>query len=131
MKICIALALLLFIPDTMAATPGYKLNIQLRTGQLRFAPKMLVRAGQSSSIATKNKSGEYHLDVIAQDSAEPHFIQMKFVISKIENGTKKIIAQPEIVAQENKLAKIEIGNIENTAQTLALAVTARKVTLKK
>lgn len=116
-----------------AAKDGYELKVDLSiNGKLVSSPMIRTVAGEKASITQKTDTEETFIDVVATEGQGEikgnKAILMKFIVGTIENGERKILAQPQIMTTENNKAEISIGHDEEKDH-LNLSVIAERKSL--
>jgi hypothetical protein len=115
-----AAILFLIANASFASVQKYDLNMELSLdGKKVMAPKMIVLDCKSASISEQKKGDGSFLDVIATENTGKGIL-MKFKVGRLENGMRRVLGEPSIIALDGQPAKIEMSNV-------SLFVTAKKL----
>lgn len=116
-----------------ASKDAYELKVDLSIdGKLVSSPKIVTAVGETASIIQKGENSETFLEVVATEGEGAikgrKAILMKFVIGRIENGVRKILSTPQIVAAESSKAEMSIGHT-GEKDNITVAVVAERTSL--
>jgi type II secretory pathway component HofQ len=131
-KILAGIIVLAFSNSLLAASNGYELAMHLELdGKSVSSPTMIVRAGETASISQNDGNGEIFIEVVASEGSvqSRKVILMAFVVGNVDSeGKRKVLGAPQILAQENKPAKISVEGTSGQP-SLDLEVTATRRSL--
>jgi len=121
----------LFAGTAAFASNGYDLKMELSmNGKKVSSPRLIVVEGAKGSVTQDDGNGKTFIEVVATEGEFQHHkgILMNLVVGTIaKDGTKTILAKPQILAKENEPAQITVG--EKDKETLSLSVLASRKTL--
>lgn len=126
------ITLLLTSSTSFAATQAYEMKVEFSiNGQVVSSPKIHTLDGESTTVTQKN---EYNVETFVEVTAtegqggikDNKAILMKFKIGTIENGERKVLAEPQIMTIENKKAEISITNLKEDKAHVSLSVIAER-----
>ncbi len=127
----IAIVLAFIGSSAFASVKSYDLKMNLSlNGKHTSSPRVLVKAGETATITQKTETEESFIEVVVTEgSVQNHKgILMNFVVGVIgKNGERTIKAKPQVLAKENELAQITIG--ENKGDEVFLSVVAKRKSL--
>ena len=103
-------------------------------GKKVSSPRLTVLEGEKGTITQEDKNGKTMIEVIAKENIAPNGkkgIFMNFTVSQIaQDGTAKIISQPQIIAFPKQKAEITVGD-SSSKQELNLSVVANVAKILK
>ena len=126
------ITLLLTSSVSFAAKQAYEMKVELSiNGQVVSRPKIRTLDGEPTTVTEKSENNEETFVEVTASEGQGEIkgnkaILMKFKIGRIENGERKILAEPQIMAIENKKAEMNISSHTAQNHELNLSVTAER-----
>jgi type II secretory pathway component HofQ len=132
MKFLVSIFTLLFSISSFANAITFEVQtkeISIGGNLMPNLPVFKVKSKQSTTISTavNSETGKKTIiQMVATDDTGSTGILMKFTISEEFNGTRRIIASPQIIASNGKEARITEGN-DIQPDSVTIAVVAKRV----
>jgi len=108
---------------------GYDIKMDLTIdGKKVSSPQLSVKRGETASVTQETSQGKTVLEVTADEGEMDNHkgILMKFSISSLTaDGTRTVLASPQILAVENERAEVTVGNPEEKGR-VSLSVSAKR-----
>ncbi len=124
-------ACLLIASNVFAASKMYDLKMDLLINGKRVStPRILVKEGETARVDQENSYSKSFIEVVAGEGEIQNRkgILMNFTVGYIDKaGKRKIVSQPQVLAKENEIASIEVGNM-NGKEKIKLSVLPQRKT---
>lgn len=116
MRKLILFSLIMVSPFASTGTLKYRIQMNLsRGGDVVSSGKFLARNGEVIEIDPSHTNSNHRIEVTAIETTfnGESMIHLKLKVEGVEkNGERIIIAEPEILAHENQMAEVIVGNEE-------------------
>ena len=118
----------LFLSSAFAASPTYKLNIDLTLNGKHVASQgLVVNHGEKSEIQQKSGTGNgSFIEVTPEEiDGEAGKVHIKFTVGLINKGVRQILSTPEIIVSEGKVGSFTVGE-DDGPDSFTLTVLANR-----
>jgi hypothetical protein len=120
-------AILLLSLPALAARKSYDVRLNVELNDEKFAsPVVAVKEGETTTVFVDDPKGERFIQITP--ASYMGGIRMKMELGTIDElGERHILAQPEMIVEENETAKLEVKEEEKAKMSLSVLATQKPI----